>query len=246
MRRQAFPLPRLWLRYLLPPALLLLFFLLGWQWLPALSGPSVRTVGVRLAPNAELSPGAIRRAVWPLILHQRLLTINLDVVRRRVESLPWVAHAEVRRAWPDSLVVTVKLRRAVARWGPHGLIDARGRVFGPVNSARFRNLPLLSGPLLSGTALWRDLVHARRLLGPKGFLIRKLGLNDRGEIRIELFGGLRLSLGRKQPFRRLERFVGIVAPALGTALGHANSVDMRYPNGFAVGWKDRSGHGKKG
>lgn len=245
MRRQTFLLPRLRLRYLLALVFLAALLLLGRQWLPALSGPPVRTVVVRLAPNAELSPAAIRRAVLPLIRHKRFLTIDLDSVRRRVESLPWVAAVEVRRVWPDALMVAATLRRPVARWGLHGLVDARGRVFGPVNSARFEGLPLLSGPMHSGPALWRDLVHARRLLGTKGFLVRELGQNDRGGIWLGLSGGLRLSLGRKQPFRRLERFVGIVVPTLGTALGRAASVDMRYPNGFAVGWKDRSGHGKK-
>jgi cell division septal protein FtsQ len=36
--------------------------------------------------------------------------------------------------------------------------------------------------------------------------------------------------------KRLATFFGVVAPALGAELARAQYVDLRYTNGFAVGW----------
>ena len=56
---------------------------------------------------------------------------------------------------------------------------------------------------------------------------------------------LHLVLGRKDPLGRLQRFIHIAVPALGPKLARAATVDMRYPNGFAVGWQGEGDHGRK-
>ena len=45
-----------------------------------------------------------------------------------------------------------------------------------------------------------------------------------------------LRLGRQDLDRRLQRFAGVVSTQLHGLLGHMQSVDMRYTNGFAVQW----------
>ena len=51
-----------------------------------------------------------------------------------------------------------------------------------------------------------------------------------------LEGGPELRLGRRDVGERLERSFAVVTPALAGELERVRYVDLRYTNGFAVGW----------
>jgi cell division protein FtsQ len=76
-------------------------------------------------------------------------------VRARVEALPWVEHATVRRLWPGALRIDVTRRQAYALWQHEGavtVIDAKGA---PVRGARwkdYRGLPVVVGAGADETA----------------------------------------------------------------------------------------------
>lgn len=74
---------------------------------------------------------------------ERILWIRLSAVARRVERLPAVASATAERSLPQTVVLRVEERSAIARLGPPGLaIDGEGQVF---NSSRADRLPLVEG-----------------------------------------------------------------------------------------------------
>jgi cell division protein FtsQ len=61
-----------------------------------------------------------------------LLRVDTDDVAHRVGTLPSVAQVDVRRSWPDTLVITVTERAAVAvvaQPGGFAVLDATGVVF---------------------------------------------------------------------------------------------------------------------
>ena len=53
-------------------------------------------------------------------------------------------------------------------------------------------------------------------------------------------GDQEIRLGRRDIDERLYRFFDVVAPALANELKRVAYVDLRYTNGFAVGWRDTS------
>jgi cell division protein FtsQ len=60
-----------------------------------------------------------------------LLTLDTAAVANRVEALPWVARAQVRLAWPDTVRITVTERVPVAQVagaGGYAEVDRTGRV----------------------------------------------------------------------------------------------------------------------
>lgn len=74
-----------------------------------------------------------------------LARVDLGDVAARVEQLPPVKEAEARRAWPDTVVLSVVERTAVATvesGGRHLLIDASGVPFREVEGPR-RRLPTI-------------------------------------------------------------------------------------------------------
>jgi cell division protein FtsQ len=85
---------------------------------------------------------------------------------------------------------------------------------------------------------------ARRYLAVRGKLaeaelsLQSLSMDERGSWRLVLKGGQEIRLGRRDIDERLYRFFDVVAPALAAQLPTVEYVDLRYTNGFAVGWRD--------
>ncbi|MDP3746941.1 MAG: cell division protein FtsQ/DivIB [Phenylobacterium sp.] len=79
---------------------------------------------------------------------QPVLGLNLEEVRKRVETVGWVKEARVVRLLPDTLVLAVVERRQLAVWqsgGKSRVIDETGRVIPEADPREFPNLPLIVG-----------------------------------------------------------------------------------------------------
>jgi len=157
------------------------------------------------------------------------MTVDLGALRERVQQLDWVDRANVGR---------VTEHQAAARWGESGLLNVRGELFTERSQHSFPELPSLAGP--PGTE--RDV--ARRYLALRGKLaeadlkLERLEFDERGAWRLVLGGGQEIRLGRRDIDERLYRFFDVVAPTLAAELKRVEYVDLRYTNGFAVGWRN--------
>ena len=77
-----------------------------------------------------------------------ILTVDLDAVRQRVETLPWVKQARVERHLPDILFIALTERRPLALWQRHralALVDEDGVVITDGKLGRFASLPIVIG-----------------------------------------------------------------------------------------------------
>ena len=78
-----------------------------------------------------------------------ILTFDVDEARSRIEGLPWVKSAQVERAFPDAIRITIVEREPLALWQNEGrlqLIDIEGRPIRSGDLRRYRDLPILVGP----------------------------------------------------------------------------------------------------
>jgi cell division protein FtsQ len=77
-----------------------------------------------------------------------LVALNVDDARRKLEQLPWVESAEVRKVYPKTIDVVLKERQAFGIW-QHGadlsLIERDGSVIAPLRDNKFASLPLFVG-----------------------------------------------------------------------------------------------------
>lgn len=77
-----------------------------------------------------------------------MLYVDVDEARARIEALPWVKSAEVRRVWPDRILVRIVERSPVAIWQKDGatvVIDIEGKPIAGEDPSRFASLPLVVG-----------------------------------------------------------------------------------------------------
>ncbi len=188
----------------------------------------------------HVSPLAVERVVANVAFGAGLLTVNLGRVRAAVAALPWVAGVSVRRMWPDALAVRIGEQVAAACWNGDSLVNRDGKVFVTGLADPPAALVRLSGPPGTSRTVMRRYLGMRGQLAPTGFAIVSLALNARGAWRFTLNDGVRVRLGRSDLVPRFDKFVDV---ALAIVKRHAAAiayVDMRYMNGFAIGWRQHA------
>ena len=194
-------------------------------------------------PFQRVTPVQVEAALAPE-LDAGFVTLDLDLLRRRVEALPWVDRASLRRTWPNTLRVQVTEHRAAARWGDTGLMNERGELFAERPEHAFPELPKLIGPPGSEHEVASFYLALREPLDAAHLEIDSLRMDERGAWQLTLGTGQEVRLGRREVDQRAERFFHVVAPALANELSRIEYVDLRYTNGFAVGWLDQEPDGE--
>ncbi len=199
---------------------------------------SIRMVDIE-APMQRVTSKQIQAVIEPYT-DAGFVSVDLAAIREDLERLDWVDAAVVRRRWPDRLQVLVVEQLPAARWQQTGLLNTRGELF--VTGARHipQELPQLSGP--DGTVA--DV--ARRYLALNGPLIEaglgleSIQLDERGSWQIRLTNGVEVRFGRREIDARTDRFIKVASSVVARSPGDIDYVDMRYSNGFSVGWSDPS------
>ncbi len=163
------------------------------------------------------------------------LNADLRQIQRQLEGLPWIYEATVRRKWPNALEIHVVEELPIARWGENGFLNHEGGVFySDKKSGEWDALPLLSGPEGSAQSLVEKYQRLAEILTPLNLVVRRLDVDERGQVDVELEGGMQLSLGSEEFLVRMQRFVGIYRDELAARRAEIARVDLRYESGVAV------------
>ncbi len=169
------------------------------------------------------------------------LDVDLDATRRELTALPWVAGAEVRRRFPGVLEVQVREEQPIARWGERGLLNAAGKLFLPAADHMPAELPRLKGPPGSESQVTQRYFMLQAQLEHRGMSVASVTLDERGAWVFQASNGLQVRLGANDIDARAGRFFQVLDRILTHMTGEVDYVDMRYPNGFAIGWKRPGG-----
>src|ERR1700720_391953 len=185
----------------------------------------------------RVSPGQIEKAVAPFA-NQGFMSADLADIQRAVESLPWVDHARIARRWPNSLRVTVTEQTEAARWGGSGLLNPRGELFVRTATHVPAELPHLSGPEGTESQVAQRYLSTQGRMLEAGMRMAALRLDERGAWEMDLDSGVTVRLGRRDVDERIDRFIHTASQVIAHRLTEINYVDMRYSNGFAIGWRN--------
>jgi cell division protein FtsQ len=80
----------------------------------------------------------------------------------------------------------------------------------------------------------------RDQLIPAGLDVRRVNLDARGAWEMTLGNGIEVRLGRRDVSARTQLFLEVVADIITGRAADIEYVDMRYGNGFTIGWKGGS------
>ena len=173
-------------------------------------------------------------------------SVRLEDVKRGFESLPWVRHANVRRVWPNGLVVSIEEQKAFATWNGvdnQKLMNQHGEIF----SGRVADVPDdtklvdFNGPDDSGKEVMRLYEKANAWFKPWDTEVKSLILSDRYAWHVKLSNGMKLEFGRDEESsdktlteERVSRLFKYWPQVQERWANRVDAVDLRYANGFAV------------
>ncbi|MFJ5298801.1 cell division protein FtsQ/DivIB [Pseudomonas sp. SLFW] len=191
-----------------------------------------------------ISQQAVQQRIAPYVATS-FFNIDLAGMRTELEQMPWIAHAEVRRVWPDQVVIRLEEQLPVARWGDSALLNNQGQAFTPRELANYEHLPQLFGPQRAQQQVMQQYQVLSQMLRPLGFSIARLELRERGSWFLTTGAGnagpgLELLLGRGNLVEKMRRFIAIYEKTLKEQITNIARVDLRYNNGLAVGWREQA------
>jgi cell division protein FtsQ len=178
----------------------------------------------------HLSEADLADRVAPLLVGS-LLRLDVVAIGETLQAEPWVERVVVKRHLPKRLVIKVKERVPVARWGDHALVDSRGDVFSPQHVEDF------PGELISISGDERDVqaILAKCMLFRERLsLLEGCHVDGRGSWRLQLSGGVAVMLGRHDMVAR----AGVLADIFGRLKKRfpraIKRIDMRYQHGLVL------------
>ncbi len=176
-----------------------------------------------------------------------LLSLDMDQLRRTIESLDWIRDARVTRELPDKLIISVKEYSPVALVNGNGLylVDGNGEIFKKVQGREYYDLPIITGVdarqvdsgelpeyALSALGLISLASDGARTLGVSN--ISEIHVSDKNLIVYTMDKGIALhmdSMKLKQQFKRAEK---VLLHLYRSGLYRkAADVDLAYADGVA-------------
>lgn len=121
-----------------------LVFVFGYDWITQCDYFRAETVEVhgtrRLAEQRVKEAAGIENGV-------NIFSVNLSTARRRLMALDWVAEAEVKRQFPESMIIRIREHEPVARidLGKTFMINPKAEIFREAGEGTFSDLPIIKG-----------------------------------------------------------------------------------------------------
>ncbi len=161
-----------------------------------------------------------------------IFSVRPEEARARLLMLPWVADAEVRRHFPDTVSVRLVEKRPFALWrnGKEvSVVERSGAVITTADTERFAHLPVVIGPGAPETAA--PIIDA--LAGQKAIAARLQAVERIAERRWDLLlsGGVTVRLpeeGWERQLLELERLI----VEKGVLERDIEVIDLRYPDSY--------------
>ena len=167
------------------------------------------------------------------------LSMNLNQLRQELQSHPWIHQVSVRREWPSTLKVEVIEEVPIARWGKKGFLNRLGDQLSLPENSNLKSLPVLEADFGSSQDMIAQYLLLAELLAPTDLRLTELQRDAVGAWQIETASGVRIVLGRDQIIEKIRRLIVVWGSGLDVQLNNIETIDLRYPNGLAVSWRDQ-------
>lgn len=209
-----------------------------------LRSPRLAVAGITVeGVVANVNVPSVRANALPR-LSGNFITMDLRKARESFERVPWVRRAVVQREFPNRLRVRLEEHVPVALWGEDGesrMVNIHGEVFeAPAAEQDVTALIRFIGPEGQATTVFEMHKSLVPLFTRLDWDMESLELTHRGGWRVVSTDGAVMELGRGELVEvvaRVHRFVRTVEAVVaryGRSITDIESVDLRYPDGYAL------------
>lgn len=166
-------------------------------------------------------------------------SIELDAIQQKVGKMPWVYRAEVRREWPNTLLIQLSEQRPIMRWGSDKWVNTAGQVIDLPGEVFLPDAIQLKGNADDAPKILQQALTWKQRLQASDLALKAVALSDSNAWTLTLYSPLQSSefevlLGREQVAERLARFETLYRQQFSDASRRLERVDARYPDGLAI------------
>lgn len=205
-------------------------------------GPSEPVSKIRV--DAEFD-GLTAAEIWPYLQElfgEDLLAVDLPELAERLERHPWIEQVQLRRVWPDSLVVDVTEPEPFAQWlglrGEEGFVTASGVALEAQGTPDLGMVYQGAADKVDAFLAWQQ--DFKNVAATQGWQLQKLQRSDYGQWRAYVANKesvqLELRFGEAWDETRWQRFLSAWNGGLKERKDEIAYVDLRYRGGMAVAW----------
>lgn len=166
---------------------------------------------------------------------------NISRIKTTLEAMPWVDGVDLSRRWPDKLEVIVKEHTPIARWSNKGFVNVRGEIIFVTDDSRLTQLSVLVGEEHDAELIMQRYSALASMLSEYDLSINVLEKSRRGVWKMELTNQWKIMVGRGEMNKKLQRLTYLLDQKKLNVTMNIDTIDLRYPNGLAVSWKEEEG-----
>ena len=162
--------------------------------------------------------------------------IDLNHLKNKLEKIEWVRKINERRSYPNEIIIDIEEHTPILRWNNKMYINKYGEKF---NASKIdKSIPILISDesrineVFAYFKLFNEKLSSRKL----DFKITKIMENEIRSLAISLSSGINIQLGSKDVNNKIPLFFEIYKSLNTRDLNKIRYIDMRYTNGFSVGW----------
>ena len=194
---------------------------------------------IKIAANYEHITHKELENVLTKYTRNSFFTLSISALQDELNAMNWVDTAIVERVWPDILKIKISEKKPIAVWD-NALMTEDGRLFSEGAIPENLNIPYLKGPLSQQTEVLQVYEKLSKILSMYGLNATGLHLRENQSWLLFLGNGVKIYLGKKELEARLLRFCKAYPAVFAEKIEQLASVDLRYPRGMAVQWKQQT------
>lgn len=186
----------------------------------------------------QLTPSCINTVLQSSIRGRYWPTHQHHLFQQAQSHCPWLYAWQWHYAWPHTMVIKLQENLPQLVFNQQSLLNQANQLFTPKQLPQ--NLPNVSfvGPPGQFENMLAFYKQALSLFSAQNFSIKKLALDENSTYQLTLNNDIILKFNQQDALATLARFLSVDQQLFGHRHQPIQAIDLRYPHGFAVQWKN--------
>ena len=162
---------------------------------------------------------------------------KINILKKEIEEVPWVKSADIRRVYPGEIKIYIEEHIPIAIWNNESYMNNIGDIFF-IHDIK-KNLPIISSNQSGNKIMFEYFSLLLKYISDENFdiKIKKIEENDIRSLSAYLSSGIIVKFGSKDIRGKILTFIKVYKTLNTSDLEKIRYIDMRYSNGFSIGWK---------
>ena len=193
------------------------------------------TIDLKNIENSSVDD--IREVAKKYVRSKSFFNIDINYLQSKIENIDWISSANIRRSYPNEIIIFVTEHIPIAIWNNKDYLNQFGEIF--TANKKNNKFPILISKNNKNKIIFEylslfsnDLI--RHNINEK---VVKIIEDDIRSISVILSSGITIKLGSKNVKEKIDIFFKVYQTLNSSDLSKMRYIDMRYSNGFSVGWK---------